>query len=50
MSDEYFQRLINVCVFIGIWLGIPYWSDMWPLGFFTWIPALIITLYLNDDD
>jgi hypothetical protein len=43
------KKVINVCVFILIWLGIPMWLQVWPLGFFTWIPALYVVIYLNEE-
>jgi hypothetical protein len=46
---EYAKRLINVCVFILIWLGVPWLlGSTWWLGFFTWLPALLIVAYLNE--
>lgn len=47
---EYFRRLWNVCVFILIWLGVPWVIDVWPLVLLTWIPALLIHEYLNPDE
>jgi len=44
------KKLINVCVFNLIWLGIPYLLQQWWMGLFTWIPAWFIVEYLNEDN
>jgi hypothetical protein len=45
--EDYFKRLINVCVFILIWLVMPMLIGNYRLGFITWIPAAFVLLYLN---
>ena len=46
---EYLKKLLTAVIGLSIWLGpCIYFDEIWP-GFFSWLPALFIMLYLDDD-
>jgi len=43
------KRLLNVTIFLAVWLGFPYWMDHMWLAWLTWFPGGLIVMYLDDE-
>lgn len=54
MKTTYWTRLRDVITFLIIWIGVPYfifiindYPEVFAILLITWVPAMLVTDYLN---